>query len=232
MVKRRRKPEARLVANLKCHLEKRGMLTATELGLGHGRADLVAFSVDPSKCQTRFNNGQLRSLDRIEHYSLLRLIPEVTTGKIASLEDLSRRLNFSESYLRTELVSFLMRFHYVIEVQPKKYAKLNGFVPVADEIWAIEVKVKDWKKGAIQAKRYQAFANRVFLAISKDYIHRVDPKILTRHRIGLLSIGNEISEEIPAPKQQPRNIDRFAFAAEWIWRYKRGELREFIHHAS
>ena len=42
----------------------------------------------------------------------------------------------------------------------------------------------DWRKGAIQAKRHRSFANRVYLALSSDYVHRVQLEVLQRHGIG------------------------------------------------
>ncbi len=225
-------PELQIVSRLKQHFEDLGLLTAKELSLGYGRADLVVFKIEPSKCMARFNNNQLRSLDRVEHYSILRLLPEITSGNAVSLEYLSEMLNFSKSHLRNELMSFLIRFGYVIEIKQNLYTKVNGFVPVSEEIWAIEAKIKDWRKGAIQAKRYQVFANRVFLALPLKYSHRVDINLLSNHNIGLLIVENEIIEKLSAPKLLPKDQDRFAFASEWLWRYKRRNLKEILTYAS
>lgn len=232
MCARRGALESQMVLRLKQHFENLGLITAKELSLGYGRADLVVFNVNTSKCLNRFENGQLRSLDRIEYYSILRLLPENPHEPTISLEYLSEKLRFSTSYLRNELLSFLIRFGYVFEVEPCRYIKVNGFVPISDEIWAIEAKVSDWKKGAIQAKRYRVFANRVFLALQEKYHHRVDDELLKSHKIGLLTIGNEIKEEIPAPTLLPKDLDRFAFASEWLWRYKRRDIRKIISNAS
>jgi biotin operon repressor len=230
--KRLRVPESRLVTYLKNHFEKQGFLTATELNLGYGRADIVAFRINPARCRARFANGQLRSVDRLEHYILLRLLPELETGNAISLDQLSDKLEFSASHIRTKLLSFLIRFGYAIEVEPRRYAKINGFVPVTDEIIAVEAKVKDWRKGAIQAKRYQVFANRVFLALSNSYSHRVDSMILKKHNIGLFIVGDKVQQKIPAPKLRPRDCDRFNFATEWLWRHRRREIKEVLANAS
>lgn len=231
MGNRKGRSEASLVGQLKHHFEKQGLLTATELSLGYGRADLVAYRINIDGCRARLDNGQHRSLNRVEHYTLLRLLPDTDTGESLPLAYLSANLSFSPSHLRRSLLSYLIRFGYAVEVEHHQYAKINGFVPISHEILAIEAKVADWRRGAIQAKRYQLFANRVYLGISVEYSHRVDPAILEKHNIGLLTIGREVTEVLSAPRLSPRDCDRFNFASEWLWRYRRRDIRRMVTNA-
>jgi hypothetical protein len=230
--KGRKKSESHLVRILRNYFDSLGYITTTELSLGYGRADLVAFNIDTNRCKARLNNGQHRSLDKLKYYNLLRLIPEIESDESISLYNLSEHLKLSQSHLRQNLLSFLIRFGYIIEVNHKRYAKVNGYIPIADEILAVEVKVSDWRRGAIQAKRYQVFANRVFLAISNYYAHRVDRSLLEDHNIGLLTVGHKIYEDLKAPQLLPRDLNRFNFAAEWVWRYRRNNIREMVQNAS
>lgn len=232
MKKHGRTSESRLINYIINYFENLGFLTTTELNLGYGRADIVAFRVNPSNCQARFENKQLRSIDRLDYYTLLRLLPEFENEDPISLDFLADQLKFSASHIRSELLSFLIRFGYAIEVEPRQYAKINGFIPVVDEIVAVEAKVKDWKKGAIQAKRYQVFANRVFLALSVNYFHRVNCEILKKHNIGLLTIGDKIMKRLTAPKLLPKDCDRFNFATEWLWRYRRQDIKRVLSNVS
>jgi hypothetical protein len=112
-------------------------------------------------------------------------------------------------------------------------AKVNGFIPIAQRVIAIEAKVSDWRKGAIQAKRHRSFANRVYLALSSDYVHRAQLEILRRHGIGLLSASKFGVEEIlESPDMPPTDPDRHSFSAEWLWRYRRAAVLKATADAS
>lgn len=220
-------PESRLVSQLKDFYEAQGYYAARELNVGYGRADLVAFAVNFRKVKSRLYNGQLRSLSRIEHYSIIGLLPEIESGESLAIDSIADALPQSSSYVQRKILPHLARFGYIKETEPGRFAKVNGFIPIVDEIIAIEAKISDWRKGAVQAKRYQVFANRTYLAVASKFQHRVDRRVLQQHRIGLLSVSsNEIIELLAAPQLKPRDIDRSYFAAEWLWRYRRRELRE------
>jgi hypothetical protein len=218
-------PESRVVARVKAHFEAAGAFVAPELSLGWGRADLVAFDLDHEKCRARMRNGQLRSLDRADHYRALRHMPELDSGDSISVGDLSEQLQRSPSYVRRNLMPFLERARYAKRIGPGMFAKVNGFIPIARQVTAIEVKVSDWLKGAIQAKRHRSFANRIYLAMSSAYVHRVDVDLLRRHSIGLLSASKDgVVELLESPERPPTDPDRHSFSAEWLWRYKRSAV--------
>lgn len=219
------RPEARVVARVKTYFEAAGAFVAPELSLGWGRADLVAFELDREKCRARVRNGQFRSLDRADHYRALRHMPELESGEHVSVAELCERLGRSASYVRASLVPFLERAGYAKRVGPGQLAKVNGFIPIAQRVIAIEAKVSDWRKGAIQAKRHRSFANRVYLALSSDYVHRVQLEVLRKHGIGLLSAsGFGVVEILASPDMPPLDPDRHSFSAEWLWRYRRAAV--------
>jgi hypothetical protein len=129
--------------------------------------------------------------------------------------------------VRDSLLSFLERAGYIKRVAPGAYAKVNGFIPIASEVIAVEAKVADWRKGAMQAKRHRSFANRVCLVLAERYVHRAQLSVLRRHGIGLLSVSsNTVNEILESPLMPPRDIDRNRFAAEWLWRYRRQAVLE------
>jgi hypothetical protein len=215
-------PESRVVAAVRTHYESSGAFVSTERSLGWGRADLVVFRLDADKCRARFANGQFRALDRADHYRALRCIPDVETGADVSLSVLCAQLGRSPSYVRGALVSFLERAGYVKRVRPATYAKVNGFIPIAREVIGVEAKVSDWRKGAMQAKRHRSFANRVYLALAAEFVHRVRIDVLRRHGIGLLSVAHGVvTEVLESPEHAPLDPDRHSFSAEWLWRYRR-----------
>jgi len=227
------RPEAKVVAWVKAHFEAVGAFVAPELSMGWGRADLVAFELDLEKCRARIRNGQFRSLDRADHYRALRHMPELESGDHVSIGALSVYLGRSASYVRASLVPFLERAGYAKRVGPGMLAKVNGFIPIAQKVIAIEAKVSDWRKGAIQAKRHRCFANRVYLALASEYVHRVDLELLQRHGIGLIAASStRVDELLESPAMPPTDPDRHSFSAEWLWRYRRAAVLKATANAS
>ena len=51
---------------------------------------------------------------------------------------------------------------------------------------AIEVKIKDWKQGLYQAWKYNAFAEKSYLAIYKKYAKNIDIKMFEKYNVGLI----------------------------------------------
>lgn len=219
--------EAWLVRQTRGYLERRGYLVALERDLGYGRADLVGFRVDARRCLARQENGQLRSLNALDHYRALRHLPEAADGVGLPLKDLGERIGRSPSHLRSSLIPFLLRSGYVRQLEDGTYAKVNGFIPIASEIIAVEAKVSDWRWGAMQAKRHRWFANRVVLALSADFLHRVDRELLKKHGIGLIAVDSSgVRQVMLSPALPPRDPDRHSFAGEWLWRFRRKNLLE------
>jgi hypothetical protein len=130
------------------------------------------------------------------------------------------------------LIPFLERAEYAKRVAPGGFAKINGFIPIAREVTAIEAKISDWRKGAMQAKRHRCFADRVYLAMSSAYVHRVDMEVLRRHAIGLLSASKDgVEQLLESPRVPPTDPDRHSFSAEWLWRYRRAAIMRATEHA-
>lgn len=211
--------EASLVRLLKTFFKSKYLYTIQELSVGYGRADIVAYDLAHDKCLRRIMNAQKAPLERIEYFKILEAFPDEDTGEFISSENLSQSLPFSESRLRYHWLKILKEFGYVEEVGKAVYSKRNGFLPVIKEIVAVEAKLEDWKKGAIQAKRYAVFANRTYLAIPQRIEHRVDRELLIRHRLGLFLVTEDgVEEALEAPESGPKDRFRHRLAGEAAWK--------------
>ena len=73
---------------------------------------------------------------------------------------------------------------------------------VTKNLIAIEAKLSDWKAGLEQALRYKQFANEVYIALSKDYIERVDANCLREHGVGLMSVSEGMLKIPIRPKKK------------------------------
>jgi hypothetical protein len=227
--------EASMVSVLKHYLEDRDLFTVQEYNAGYGIADLVGFRISYENCNKRIANEQKSPLERLEFFKLLEALPDIESGLATTLSELSSVLPVSENRLQYHWLKLLEELGYVKRLDNKEYVKINGFIPIVKEIVAIEAKLTDWKKGAVQAKRYKVFADRTYLAIHERAAHRVDTQLLAKHGIGLLIVAERsVREEIAAPKIGPRDPLRYYLAGELAWKiyYRRCKKGTGASHAS
>jgi hypothetical protein len=71
---------------------------------------------------------------------------------------------------------------------------IDVLVSTGEELWAIEAKLADWRRAIAQAEVNLAAAHRSFIAIHRPNVHRVDPAVLERKGIGLISVGSQPGE--------------------------------------
>jgi hypothetical protein len=70
------------------------------------------------------------------------------------------------------------------------------------EIAAVELKVKNWQKALQQALSYRLCANRVYVAVSKVFVHRVNTELFRHYGIGILSVDGDVSPVLEASNSQ------------------------------
>lgn len=68
-------------------------------------------------------------------------------------------------------------------------------------VFAVELKVSDWRRAAWQASIYQLCANYAFIAIHADYLHRVDQAYLEKLGIGLISVSDSVAQLVMAAEE-------------------------------
>jgi hypothetical protein len=63
---------------------------------------------------------------------------------------------------------------------------------------AVELKVKNWQKALQQALSYRLCANRVYLAVAKQFVHRVDCSMCEDFGIGVLGVDGNVNVVLEA----------------------------------
>jgi len=167
-------------------------LSVEELNTGIGIADIV-FSNKINRRDYYFDNFELL-------FHTLTLINR-KNKKISEIDFVSRSSkkqikSIIEKYLSMELIE---------EYDSKYYYIKNKLTPSITEFYAIEAKLKDWKSGLYQAIRYKNFAQKSFLALSSEYIHRVDKNLLLQNNIGLISVSIDNTRILFNPKKDTPN---------------------------
>lgn len=113
--------------------------------------------------------------------------------------------------------------HFLRELEELGYIKINDnyiitikkIDAVTRNFIAIEAKVSDWKSGLEQAIRYKQFANEVYVALSSEYISKVDRQQFKNLNIGLMSVSSgKLKISIKAKKMPVEKLDIQYFIAD------------------
>lgn len=88
--------------------------------------------------------------------------------------------------------------HFLQELEKLGYIRISGNYittikkvdAVTRNFIAVEAKVSDWKAGLEQAVRYKQYANEVYVALSSEYILKVDRQQFKNLNIGLMSVSS------------------------------------------
>lgn len=126
-----------------------------------------------------------------------------------------KRINFDDVRISDEKASKKF-YHFLRELEELGYVKIDGNYitsikkvdAVTKNFIAIEAKISDWRAGLEQALRYKQYANEVYVAISSEYISKVDKKQFKEMNIGLMSVSKgKLKISLRAKKQQVEKLD-------------------------
>ncbi len=186
-----------------------------EFGVGYGIADVIYCNINKEVFEERVKNGP-HSI--IKDKNSIRVIDFLCLNKKSDLSTMMDQLYFNKRNLKYNILKRLINNGFVKEIDKEVYSLRFNYRPLVSEIIAIEAKLKDWKAGYMQARRYLHFAHQSYLAIDKDFKHRVREEILLRDNIGLLSVDEKgVDLEYYAKTSTPKDKHMFLLANEKIF---------------
>ncbi|MBU2529866.1 MAG: hypothetical protein KKD35_02405 [Elusimicrobia bacterium] len=214
--------EEKFVLLLEKKLKNNNLLTRREVGVGYGIADLVLFKLNPTKCKIRNDHKQYKKIENENAFKIFEFLPESGEKKKADVEYLSKELKISKKSLKYKYLKQLLDDKFVKVVNDKYYFKVNGWMPIAKEVIAVEAKLKDWKRGIIQANRYKSFANKTYLAMPLQQEKNIDKKLLEKHNIGLMLFDADTGKLKTKNPKREKALNKFKanLATESILNYK------------
>ena len=119
-------------------------------------------------------------------------------------------LGISDSKVNKKFYNFLR------ELEELGYVKIDGnyitsvkkIDAVTKKLIAVEAKISDWKAGLEQAVRYKQYADEVYVAISSEYVKKVDKELFHEFNIGLMSVSeHQLTIPIKARKEKVEKLD-------------------------
>ena len=186
---------------------------AREFAVGYGIADLVFAKSFYSK---------KNKMDRrpISNYYSLILYLAIQQNQTFTTTDARQILRTSQSVAHTAVVT-LVEDGYIQQTAKGSYIKSLEVEPPQLKLVAIEAKLRDWKQGILQARRYKTFTDESYLAILAKYEKNIDPELLKYHDIGLIlvddSSGTITFKRRPEglrPKYMTESVETELFANE------------------
>lgn len=107
-------------------------------------------------------------------------------------------------------------YNFLCELEELGYVKIEGnyitsvkkIDAVTKNFIAVEAKISDWKAGLEQAIRYKQYADEVYVAISSEFINKVDKELLRSMNIGLMSVSDgKLRIPVKAKKERVEKLD-------------------------
>lgn len=168
-----------------------------EFSAGYGIADLVF--------APKFSFSK-RAMKRtpITDFSSLAFLLTLDGNRIYRQNEIASLFPHLTSREIKNVLQSLTKTHYIEKLERDAYRKsmlvVNPLNPIISVV-AVEVKLTDHKKGLIQARRYQYFADESYLAILKEAEKNIDFGEFNKHNIGLILFDNKTNSiEVKHPQ--------------------------------
>lgn len=189
------KSEFELVSRLAKGLQQKFNtdIAVREFAGGYGIADLV-FAKDFLTNQNEMNRMPLNN------YYALKSYLSLPNARLFTRDDIVKASGGGKA-IGNAVINILTSGNYILK-EDDHYCKTDTFStnPIK-KLVAIEVKLKDWKQGILQARRYKSYTDECYLAILSQYEKNIDMSFLSKFGIGLI-LFNEKDGEIWI-KQKP-----------------------------
>lgn len=181
--------------------------TAEEFVSGNGRPDLV-FACASAR-------GSFWKETPPDYETLHLLIKYLNKeGRILHVDEVLGVDLSSRKKIQT-IIDTLSKLGFVEYKDGSHIVVRRKYQPAAEQLVSIEAKLRDWKSGVYQAVRYKAFSNSSYLAISEQYLEKVDRSLLREHGVGLIAVSDlGATIIVRAKKNKPRSVVSHYYLAE------------------
>ncbi len=186
---------------------------AREFAVGYGIADLVF---------AKSFYSRKNKLDRrpISNYYSLVLYLAIQQKQSFTIPEARQILQSSQSITQSAIAA-LLEDGYIRQAAKGTYVQTINVEHTQYKLVAIEAKLRDWKQGILQARRYKTFTDESYLAILSKYEKNIDPELLEHHDIGLILVDEDCGSidfkrrpEGHRPKHMQDSVETELFANE------------------
>ena len=186
--------EKDLVNILNDYIESKKIIYGNEIRMGIGIPDIMICS------------EMLKKDSLITDYYVLKMYDYIAEKKINNIEEITQKFLMSKKYISKYI--YELKEKNILDIEENKIEILKNLdlQDIGINI-SIEVKLRDWKNGILQAKRYLRFSDYSYLAILEKYQRNIDMDELKNSGIGLIVVGDTIKQVIKPKKS--RQCDKY-----------------------
>jgi len=155
-----------------------------EVSLGYGIADLVVSSLKEPISQIESNKITLNSSD-INIYNLINKSERISYDSILDITRSSKKEIFQS-------LDKLIANRYV-KIETDKFVIDKEYELPFHVNFAVEAKIKDWRRALSQAYRYRWFADYSYVVLDEEYCKRAinHLNLFKKYNVGLASISTK-----------------------------------------
>ena len=206
--------------------ERQGYIVFTEQYVGFRRADVLAVKVNNVEVRKRVSHGVKHIPPRV-FFRIIRLLDRY--GEL-SIEELADKLGYTTKYI-SSVVSTVNPLY--LHRKKGRVRKLHPYTSYVDEMIGVEIKVKDWKYGLVQAHQYLYAVDKSYLAIYYETLEEIPNNVLDwikNKGLGLITIDDKlrVKELIKAEKSGPLSKTAYYSLAEELW----SKVLKILNHLS
>lgn len=205
-------------------LGSQGLATKKEFPTPWGICDLVGCSLNADHVQKRLSFGQRRLIGSQLACVLLSRIPDIETGRSASLRRLSSSLAemCDEGEVAAEVDRLLGR-RFVRRTPRGHLQKLNGWMLLHQRLVALELKLTRIDDALHQAICHLTFADQSYVGLPIDraicLANSQRAAAFVREGIGLVAVGRNSCTTLiePSPRRNYQSAALQMMCAERFW---------------
>lgn len=161
-------------------------IAVQEFAGGYGIADLV-FAKNFITGQNVINRKPLNNYYALKSYLSLPKEQPFTLNDIVKASGGGKTIG-------STVANILTSGNYIFKENKLFYKTDTSLINPIKKLVAIEVKLRDWKQGILQARRYKSYTDECYLAILSRYEKNVDKNYLNQFGIGLILFNEENGE--------------------------------------
>lgn len=155
----------------------------------YGIPDLLFYNFDNSVVDTRMQN----QLEPVLSKEIIKTLLLIQGKKKITLSYLQENLPFNKEVIKNKVVKYLLHNNYLnrsLNNYEAYWVGSNVYKSCMNNMFAIEAKISNWRRGFYQAYRYKWFSHYSFLALHNSFIIPAlnNLKLFEQYNIGLMSI--------------------------------------------
>jgi hypothetical protein len=218
--------ESDMAASAAAWLKSCGMTVKSEFVTPWGMCDLVGLRFNPKNIAHRLQQKQTRSLGSITQAALLLQIPDIESNEWTTLSRLIRRhAPAIPGDILSEEINHLISYRFVVPSHGGRLQKVNGWLPLQDQLIALELKRFRIDEAMRQALNNLGFADESYVGFPIEVAERIAAnlsrwQVFFNAGIGLLSVDKRECKVLVAARKTYDYTDKAIqlYCVEKFWR--------------